>query len=146
MTTTIREQIIEAIIAQLNTGAPAGVPTLTRVKMEPNQPGQLPAMTIFPLREEVNHAPAGKWGHVVMRSLTLRIVVEAEGNPVDQQLDPIIAWLSQLGGSQLGGLAVDVEEQNLEWAYEESDNPYVALALDLRVDYVTNKSDQTSVT
>lgn len=143
---TVREQIIQAIIEQLNTGRPAGVPEITRLDMEPKQPNQLPAMTIFALREEVVGNTAGRWGHIVMRRMTVRVVMEAEGDLPDQALDPMLAWVSMLGGSRLGGLAVDVEEQQLEWAFEYADSPYASVALDLVVEYVTNKADSTSTT
>jgi len=143
---TIREQIIEAIIAQLNTSTPGGVPAATRLRMTAYEPDELPAINVFPVREEIRGEPAGKFGPVVRRSMTFRVLLHAAGSDAvaaDAALDPMAAWVSTLGGRQLGGLAIDIEENTLEWLYEEDDLPYSSLAIDFTVEYQTLKSDAT---
>lgn len=143
---TIRDQIIEAAIAKLNTSTPVGVPTATRLRMTPYEPEELPAINVFPVREEVRSDPAGRFGPVVMRSMTFRVLLHARGSDTvspDKALDDMAAWVSHLGGQQFGGLAIDTEESSLEWLYEEEDFAYSSLAIDFRVDFKTLKSDQT---
>lgn len=139
---TIREQIIEAAVATVNTGAPSGVPQCTRTQMQPTESADLPAMTCFPIREEINNTKTGRWGPLLVRTLYLRFVVYATGNPADAALDPIVEWLSkQLGGSNIGGLAEDCVEHELTWQYDEGNFAVAAVAMDFRVTYQTLRND-----
>lgn len=139
---TIREQIIEAAVAALNTGTPTGVPQCVRTLMQPSEQSQLPAITVFPVREEIDPAKAGRWGPIIVRTLYLRFVIYASGDPADGALDPIIQWVSQqLGGSQLGGLAQDAVEHELTWQYDEGNFAVAAVAMDFRIEYQTLRND-----
>lgn len=148
MSTTVRNQIIEAALLQLNTSAPGGMPVATRLRMAPYEINELPALNVFPVREEVRGDKLGRWGPIVERTFTMRVLIHASGSDAvsaDLALDPIVAWVSTLGGQQFGGLAIDTEESMLEWLYEEEDLSYTSLAIDFRVVYKTLKSDQTKV-
>lgn len=139
---TIREQIIEAAVAALNSGTPTGVPQCERTLMQPSEQSQLPAMTVFPVREEINDTKTGRWGPLIGRTLYLRFVIYASGNPADGALDPIIAWVSkQLGGSQLGNLAHDAVEHELMWQYDEGNYAVAAVSMDFRIEYQTLRND-----
>lgn len=139
---TIREQIIEAAVAAVNAGAPAGVPVCERTQMQPAEQAQLPAMTCFPIREEVADNKTGRWSPLIVRTLYLRFVVYASGNPADAALDPIVLWIGkQLGGSQLSGLAQDAVEHELTWQYDEGNFAVAAVALDFRITYQTLRND-----
>ena len=140
---TIREQIIEAAVAVLNTGTPAGVPVCNRTLMQPSEQSQLPALTVFPFREEINDKSTGKWGPLVTRTLYLRFVAYASGDPADGALEPIVAWISQLGGQQFGGLATDTIEHELNWQYDEGNYQVAAVAMDFRIEYPTLRTDAT---
>jgi hypothetical protein len=139
---TIREQIIEAAVTAVNTGAPVGVPACVRTQMQPAEQAQLPAMTCYPFREEVVDNKTGRWSPLIVRTMYLRFVVYASGNPADGALDPIVLWIGQkLGGSQLGGLAQDVMEHELNWQYDEGNFSVAAVGVDFRVTYQTLRND-----
>ena len=139
---TIREQIINAAVAAVNNGAPAGVPACVRTVMQPAEQAQLPAITVFPVREEVDPAKTGRWGPLIVRTLYLRFVIYAAGDPADGALDPIVEWVArQLGGSNLGGLAQDAVEHELTWQYDEGNYAVAAVAMDFRVTYQTRRDD-----
>jgi len=139
---TIREQIIEAAVAAVNSGAPAGVPACVRTVMQPAEQAQLPTITVFPVREEVDPAKAGRWGPIIVRTLYLRFVIYATGDPADGALDPIVEWVAKaIGGSQLGGLAQDAVEHELTWQYDEGNFAVAAVAMDFRIEYQTLRND-----
>lgn len=139
---TIREQLIEAAVAAVNNGAPTGVPTCVRTLMQPTEQAQLPAITAFPIREEIDNTKTGRWGPLITRTLYLRFVIYASGDPADSALDPIVEWVSRtLGGSQLGGLAQDAVEHELTWQYDEGNYAVAALAMDFRITYQTLLND-----
>jgi hypothetical protein len=139
---TIREQIIEAAVAAVNTGTPGGVPQCVRTLMQPSEQSQLPAITAFPVREEVDPGKTGRWGPLIVRTLYLRFVIYASGDPADGALDPIVDWVARsLGGSQIGGLAQDAVEHELTWQYDEGNYAVAAVAMDFRVTYQTRRDD-----
>lgn len=139
---TIREQIINAAVAAVNSGAPSGVPQCVRTVMQPSEQDQLPTITVFPFREEIDNLKTGRWGPLIVRTLYLRFVIYASGNPADGALDPIVEWVSrQLGGSNLGGLAQDAVEHELTWQYDEGNFAVAAVAMDFRITYQTLRND-----
>lgn len=141
---TIREQIIEAAVALVNSGAPGGVPVCVRTQMQPTETNDLPSLTCFPIREEIADTKTGRWGPIIVRTLYLRFVGYASGNPADAALDPMVAWIaSQLGGSQLGGLAQDAMEHEINWQYDEGNFAVAAVAMDFRIEYQTLRNDAT---
>jgi len=143
---TIREQIIEAAVALVNTGAPAGVPLCVRTQMQPNEQAQLPAITCFPFREIITSTkPSGRWGPYIDRVMYLRFVCYNSGAPADQSLDDILAWLTQsLGGQQFGGLAADCVESEINWQFDEGNFQVAAAAIDFKIDYQTLRNDATA--
>lgn len=141
---TIREQIIQAAVALANASRPSGVPACARTRMEPTEPGALPSLNCFPLREPVNPLAAGRWGPIITRQLFLRFVVLNQGNPADASADDILAWLTQaMNGQQFGGLANDCNEIELTWSYDEENTRVVQVAADFRIEYQTLRNDQT---
>lgn len=139
---TLREQIIAAAATVLNTGTPAGVPQCLRTMMQPNETSQLPALIVFPTREEVFDG-GGKWGPLVKRSLSLRFVGFASGDPADGALDPLVAWLSTLNGQTFGGLVNSTIEAELNWQYDETNYQIAAVAVDFTIEYQTKRGDAT---
>lgn len=143
---TIREQILAAAVAALNSGAPAGVPQCVRTQMLNTEQAQLPAMTLFPYREEVQNDKTGRWGPVVTRTMYMRVVIYGQGQIADQSCDAILAWVTQtLSGQQFGGLANDTREHESAWQYNETNFAVAAVAVDFLVDYQTLRTDQTKI-
>ncbi len=143
---TIRERILEAAASALNTGTPAGVPACVRTQMLTSEQEQLPMMTLFPFREEIRHDASGRFGPIIARTMYLRVVVYAEGNPADAALDDSLAWVTKcLSGQQFGGLATDTMEHESAWQYNESNFAVAAIAVDFRVEYQTLRADQTQI-
>jgi len=139
---SIREQIIEAAMTRLNTGAPTGVPQTTRARQEPYSTNELPAITIKPLREEVEYEAEGKRSYFRKRVLTLRASVHFVGD--DSVGDPMTVWISkQLDGQTFPTLMEDCIEAQYEWEYAAEDQPYLVLHQDFRVIYHTLVGDQT---
>lgn len=154
---TIREQIIEAITAAVNTGAPSGFPNCVRTLMQPFESAQLPNLTCFPFRESVDSRhSSGRFGPLVTRDLYLRFLVFGMGQventdeslpyiPGDQSVDAIIARLVQvlLADVTLGGLASSITEHECNWSYDEGNYLVAAAALDFKIEYQTLRVDPT---
>ncbi len=140
---SIREQVIAAALALLNTDAPAGMPTVDRTRFEAYGPDELPAATVKSLREEVNYEPkGGKWQPHRRRVFTLRLSLYAIGN--EKEFDPMVVWATSVLDGQFSPLIEDCIEALYEFHYASEDQNYVALDLDFRIHYHTLRGDQTS--
>lgn len=139
---TIREQILAAILTALNTGTPGGVPMAVRGRTMPYEAAQLPAMALYPVREEVENA-GGRFGPIVKRRLTFNVEIRATGALSDQVLDPITAWLTKaLAGNTLGSLTHEIEEVGTEWSVEAADKTFGMATVTFAARYQTKTADQ----
>lgn len=147
MTASVRSQIVTAAIAAINASPPGGVPTADDTRLESYTAAELPAVSVFELREQAETEKEGRWSYFVKRSFTMRIEIRIAATvalAARATLDPIYVWIGQkLGGNQFSGLAEDCYEELLEWQYAAEDQPYTLLQLDFRVLYSTIKSDPT---
>lgn len=139
---SVREQLMQALMTRLNTGAPMGVPTVTRAREEPYSSDELPAITIKPQREEIDYEAEGKRSYFRRRVLTLRVSLHFTGD--DSVADPMAVWISsQLDGQVVPDLMEDCIEAQYEWEYAAEDQPYTVLHQDYRIHYHTIVGDQT---
>lgn len=149
---SIRDQIIAAAVVALNASTdqsgnarPSGMPQADRLRMEPYQLEDLPAIVVMPLREEVEPLKDSRWGPLVNRVLTLRVACYAAGNPADELIDPMLTWaVATLDSNQLGGLANDILEGLIEWQYASEDQPFAVALADFRIMYQTKRADATA--
>lgn len=147
MTPTIRDQILDASRDAINAAATAAGETwqCVRTLMQPSEVAQLPAVILFPVSEAIEPKKAtGQWGPLLDRTLKMRVVIYNMGEPADQALDPMVVIVGQaLGGQQLDGLALSIDEEALEWKYDEQNEQVAAVAIDFRVWYTTLRNDPT---
>lgn len=143
MTASVREQIIEAVLAALTTGAPVGVPQATRRRGEPYQASELPAIDVKPVREEVEYEQSGKRTYFRKRVLTLRVSVSTIGD--DSVADPMTTWATQVldGQNVAPSLIEDCIEALYEWDFSNEDQKYSVVHQDFRIHYHTVVGDQT---
>ncbi len=152
MAASIREQIIDAAMTALNGPTrPVGLPQADRLRMEPYQLADMPAINVMSLREEVQPMQDGRWGPLLERAFTLRVVCYVAGAPADQAIDPLAVWIEQslsspYLGKAFGGLAQDCYLSLMEWQYADDDQNYAAALMDFRVTYQTSRSDPTTNT
>jgi hypothetical protein len=143
---SIRKQIVDAAIALINTAPPMGVPTVDDGRLEPYAQPELPAITVYELREEGELAEQnGRWSYFLRRTFTMRVeirIAETTAIAARAAVDPLYVWLGQnLGGNQFGGLAEDSYETLLEWQHAAEDQAYTLLQVDFRITYTTMKID-----
>jgi hypothetical protein len=150
MTASVRQQIVTAAIALLNTSRPSGVPQADETRLESYTPAELPAMTVFRIREEGESEKEGRWSYFVKRTFTLRIELRFASDTAPADMDSTYVWVGQQLGQQQfgpsangGTLAEDCYETLLEWQYADADQPYTLLQIDFRVEYSTLKEDPT---
>jgi len=134
--TTRRETILAAITSTL--AGTTGVSTrIYRSRVEPLTRGESPALVIEPISdsaEQLTSLPRLDW------SLTVRIAVIVRGNVPDQLADPTVESLhaKMMADLTLGGYAIDVQPQGVNFEMVEADQPAGVIACDYLVRYRTS--------
>ncbi len=143
---SIRDQILTAIVTALNgAGKPAGV-TVRRFSMAKIEPDQQPLVEVYPGKDIAQDAPKGR--PVVMRTLAVILDVYAIGDPVDQEIDPVLCWVTEAlnADRSLGGLALDLREKSAEWDGEMAAMGQGLCKVIVEVEYHHNRNNQESRT
>jgi len=152
MPTSIREQIMVALVAALSaggTGSPSGL-TVHRERTRPLEIDSLPAIMVYAdddvpktLGQQVYAAP------LTERHFSLALECRAQGSSSvspDVALDPVLVWAAQtvLANERFGGLASGVEEGRTVWSSREGDVPVASAKLNFTIRYRTSRLDPTS--
>lgn len=143
-TNSVRDQIIEAAIAALNTSRPGGIPAADRIRTEPYQAQDLPAITVAPHTDETTTLKNDRWGPIIDRLLIMRVAIYVAGAAPDALADPMVVWCEKvLNSNPFAGLANDLLPGRFEWQYASEDQPYALTLADFHVWYQTLRADST---
>lgn len=140
---SIREQIIQTIVARLTPVASGQGATIRRQPTVPTDRAQLPALLVFPESEAVRRI-----NDRTERELVIRVVALATGTATDGP-EPTVDRLmtathaSLLADVTLGGLALGMEETDTEWQQDDADLDVAALPSRYRITYRTLALDLT---
>lgn len=141
---SVREQVIAAVMTALNTGRPGGVPATERTRMLALEASQLPSTVLVPRRESVQFK-GGRWSPLVERTLTVELEHRALGSAgvtPDQAADAQLSWpVKALCGNTLGGLAMEIRETGTEWGYSDEGQPGVLASQSFEIAYTTRVAD-----
>lgn len=140
---SIREQIVQAVVARLTPVATAQGATVRRQPTVPTDRAHLPALLVFPESESVRRV-----NDRAERELVLRIVALAMGTatePPEPIADSLItaAHLVLTADATLGGLAIGLEETDCDWQQDDADMEAAAIPARYRITYRTFANDLT---
>lgn len=140
--TTKRENILAAIATAL-TGTTGVSTRIYRSRVEPITRGESPALVIEPISDNAQQntsLPRLDW------SLLVRVAVIVRGNIPDQLADPTVESLhaKMMADLTLGGYAIDVQPQAVNFEMVEADQPAGVISCDFLVRYRTNVDDLTA--
>jgi hypothetical protein len=143
---SIRDQIVQAVVDALNNtpGKPAEIVAmryaLSKIDFSAN-PTQKP-LIVHPSKDIPE--PTKKGFPVIKRTLVLRIDAYSVGEPIDQNLDPSLCWVTSVIGASgfLGGLVLDVREGNCEWDEEMALEGMGLCKIVVEIDYNHNRNNQ----
>ncbi|MGH9208203.1 MAG: hypothetical protein ACRD59_03290 [Candidatus Acidiferrales bacterium] len=150
MSTSIREQIMVALVAALSGSSGISGLTIHRERTRPIETDSLPAIMIYadddvpkPLAQQNYRAP------LTERQFSLALECRAQGSgsvSPDEALDPVLVWaLKAIGVDEtFGGLASGVEEGRTVWSSREGDVPVASAKLSITIKYRTSRLDPTS--
>ena len=134
--TTKRETILAAVRTAL-TGTTGVSTRIYRSRVEPMARAESPAIVVEPISdtaEQNTSLPTLDW------SLTVRVAVIVRGAIPDQQADPIVESLHTklMADLTLGGVAIDVQPQSVNFEMVEADQPAGVISCDYLIRYRTS--------
>ena len=134
--TTKRETILAAVRTQL-TGTTGVGTRIYRSRVEPMARAESPAIVVEPISdtaEQNTSLPTLDW------RLTVRVAVIVRGAIPDQQADPIVESLHAklMTDLTLGGVAIDVQPQSVNFEMVEADQPAGVITCDYLIRYRTS--------
>jgi hypothetical protein len=140
---SIGQRITEYVAAALTTGL-AGV-TVANQRIRPFEENELPACNVRMGVEHVGYPTSTKrTAQLADRELHLVLRLEAAGDPPATDPLRVLATQTLMGDRSLGGLAINIEEVELQWEDEAgSDATYGVLTLEFAVRYLTAANDPT---
>ena len=139
---SIRERILQALVARLNPVAIDQAATVWRTPSVSITRDQCPALVVFPESE----ALAERANDRVTRELTVRITALARAVPPDiaeTQADALLcaAHAALMLDVNLGGLALGVREVESEWEVDDADGVAASTSARYQITYRTLISD-----
>ncbi len=140
---SIREQIIQTVVARLTLVASAQGATIRRQPTVPTDRAQLPTLLVFPDSEAVRRV-----NDRTERELVIRIVALAVGTATEipePMADRLMtaAHAALLADVTLGGLALGMEETDTDWQQDDADMDVASLPSRYRITYRTFAHDLT---
>lgn len=144
MPQSIREQILQALMATLAPIATAQGATLLRSPVHGVPREASPALLLFPESDTIVERPNDR----VERQLVVRLVAlarETGAGPPEALADQILvaAHAALLAHANLGGLALGLRELDCEWDVEDADAGAAAMPARYQITYRTLATDLT---
>lgn len=144
---SVRKDIRDRVILELNAAPPAGVPEATRRRYVPGTVVSDPRLAVFFLEEEVSDAGAGSNSPVVRRAMFYGIqAVASVEDPADADdaLDPLLEHVvAIMGETRLNGLATKIKEVSTIWQTGEAGLFVIAALTRWRIEFQTRRADLT---
>jgi hypothetical protein len=149
---SIRDRLIDALFAALNSNTPAGAGTVPKPagltvdedRTHPVEEAQLPRIGIFfedeepiTLEKQVFGAPTAQ----KLLGVTLEYRALAGSQPPRKAIDPLYLWaMQQMGADEkFTGLAMGIVEGPTKWLSKESDAIVAAAAQRFTIHYRTSR-------
>ena len=144
MPQSIREQILQALMATLAPIATAQGATLLRSPVHGVPREASPALLLFPESDTIVERPNDR----VERQLIVRLVAlarETGAGPPEALADQILvaAHVALFADANLGGLALGLRELDCEWDVEDADAGAAAMPARYQITYRTLATDLT---
>jgi len=147
---SIRDQIVDAIVVTLNTGRPAAVPEFERLKTIAINLESLPTAMVYHSVEMVEPA-SNRVSPLTKRTLTLVIELRTAEPEPDKSLDPALIWITarlnnkRIVDGSLVELSHEALEQAIRWRVAARENPHMAVTVELEIPYTTRATNQEAM-
>lgn len=118
---SVRNQILDAVVTALNTDRPAGIPAARRRRIHPYEMEDVPAIDVVPVEESVEGI-GGRLAVNANRRLQFAVRCWAAGDAPEVAADALLLWaVKALDGNRLGGLVESLFEVRTGWVFDVGD-------------------------
>lgn len=138
---SIREQIIQAVVARLTPVVTAQGATIRRQPTVPTDRAHSPALLVFPESETVRRINDRAERELVLRLVALAVGTATESPESVADRLMVAAHLALMEDVNLGGLALCLEETDCDWQQDDADMEAAAIPARYRITYRTRVSD-----
>lgn len=144
---SVRDQIRDRMITELNASNPTGVPDATKRRYIPGQKITGPRIAVF-FAEELTERVGGRGSSLTRRNFTIAVqcvILVEDPADADDTMEPLLEHVvGVLGDTNLAGLATDVAEVGTQWGGDSSSGLYILMAImRWRVEFQTVRNDLT---
>lgn len=144
--TTKREEIMTAILSDLNTNRPSGVPEFKNRRLLPESPVASATCSVYWNIERVQ-AKGNRTFPIVNRSAEFVVEyrdVTIDETELDSMMEPLIKWGTKalVKEKPLGGKAIEIVEQSTTWTPFFLEKYYPIVRQIFVVTFQTSKYDQ----
>jgi len=138
---SIREQLIQTVVASLTPVAAAQGATLRRQPTVPTDRAHSPALLVFPESETVRRVNDRSERELTLRLVTVSFGTETESpEPIADRL-MTAAHLALFADVTLGGIALGLKELDCDWQQDDADMEAAAIPARYQITYRTLVSD-----
>lgn len=142
---SVRQQIRDRAILELNTDTPTGVPATTKRRFIPGEKLRTPRLAAYFAEEEANKV-GGASGALVKRDFVLALqasIVVDDPEDADDAMEPLLEHVvATMGDTNLAGLALEVSEIGTLWASGNDAGAFILVAMTRwRIKFQTVKND-----
>lgn len=146
---SVRERIVEAAVAALNSGTPIGVPAAERATTIAIDSHTLPKLLVYVGPKDRASDVGGKRGPLRAREMQLTIEAWTLGTDElspDAVADPLLVWvIKALEDQSLSGLVTGLREQETEFELARgADGPVCRAAVTMVAEYSQRAGDLES--
>ena len=143
-TASIREQIVVAMVAALNTNKPSGIPTCGRYSGQHESYATLPGMHLVGGAQTTKTPSPSSPILTHTTEVKVEISVAGAGTDVETVADAIYTYVvTRLVRNTLGGLVHWINLKGYDPNVSQEDRPYADFTITLEVEYQTNALDPT---
>ena len=141
---SISNDIVNQVVALLNTGPPAGVPVAKRTYTYSFDATTLPALVVYPDRDVPEQSPSsvGVLTRRVLYVNVVSIVAAGPGERPDEVIDVIRAWIvAALAGYREQNLIHRIAESETAFELAQVDHAYCKCQVEVAIEYQTRAND-----
>lgn len=140
----LRKQIVDAVVAALNTSTPSGVPAAETARVLGLDLSTLPRIIVYRIREEELDV-GGRRGPLQKARLELAVECWAAGDestPADEATEPLTTWAFQaLTDQALGGLVNNCRPVEINYGLGTGEVDFCLATVSFMVEYSFRTGD-----
>jgi hypothetical protein len=144
---SVMSQIMAFAVTALKTSPPVAGLTVNRMRKLVVGVDSLPLMSVYAVHDKQIERVGTESAPVSDRHFRFRVACYTKGDPIDEQLDPMLVWAVQalMADQSFGGLISGLQQEESGWGENyEGDELYGRVGVDFIARYPILAADPTT--